>query len=322
MGDLTDETGVTHKTDEKKAVCLQDHHLRHGGQEIGRTQDEVHPIQLPPPHIIKAVEDVLKGTYKNSAPGPDGVSYRIIKLLQNTPLVQAVLSDIVGTISTAGRAAIPGAQGLARHENGNDTEPGKDHSEVNGWRPIALGQCVGKIGEKLMAKNLRETTRLFHNLQYGTQVGPPSIDALMLTKHLSEQSVQRPNQRLNHATSSGKDIVNAFDNANKGEIIKAIGKHLPHITSHVERFIGQSHFEICWVNKARGSGKLNKGTPQYSPRSPVLWCISLAKPLKSADLKIAQMPRIGPIGRPHLPPLHPPIITVPLFSYVHDVTPP
>jgi len=144
----------------------------------------------------------------------------------------------------------------------------------------------------------------------------------MLTKQLPEESILRPDQCLNHATSLGKDIVSAFNNVNKTEILRAVGKHLPYHKDYVNHFLGECTFEIQWDNESRGTTRINRGTSQGSPLSPVLWCISVTAPLKRADRRIAALPRIRPLGRrPHLPPLPPPETLVLLFSYVDDVNP-
>jgi len=171
-------------------------------------------------------------------------------------------------------------------------------------------------------KSLQEVTHLFHHLQYGSRTGCSAIDALMLTKHLAEESTRRTDQRLNHATSLGKDIMSAFNKANKTEILKAVGKYSPYLSDYVNRFLGERTFDIYWDNKCRGTAQMNRGAQQGSPLAPVLWCISIAVTLRRADSRIATLPRIGPLGRQLLQPLLPPPETlVLLFSYMDDVNP-
>ena len=49
-------------------------------------------------------------------------------------------------------------------------KPSKDHKYVKGWRPINLINCVGKLGEKVVANKLQEGA-LLHWGQYGAIKG-------------------------------------------------------------------------------------------------------------------------------------------------------
>jgi len=36
-------------------------------------------------------------------------------------------------------------------------KPGKDHGKTKGWRPINLINCIGKLGDKVVADRLQES---------------------------------------------------------------------------------------------------------------------------------------------------------------------
>ena len=56
-------------------------------------------------------------------------------------------------------------------------KPGKDHKHVKGWRPINLINCVGKLGEKVVANKLQEGG-LLHWGQYGAVKGRSATEAV------------------------------------------------------------------------------------------------------------------------------------------------
>ena len=76
------------------------------------------------------VEKALMGAKNSSAPGPDGVSYRLIKAVRDTPLGQGVIKEVVESL-LEGRTPpewremrvvlIP--------------KPGRDLIKTKSWRP-------------------------------------------------------------------------------------------------------------------------------------------------------------------------------------------
>ena len=57
--------------------------------------------------------------------------------------------------------------------------PGRDLTMVNSWRPLNQINCVGKLGEKVVADRLQdEGSSLFHSLQYGSVRGWGATDVL------------------------------------------------------------------------------------------------------------------------------------------------
>ena len=91
----------------------------------------------------------LGRTKNGSAPGPDGISYRLIKAVRDTRLGRELVDEVVdclvhGVIPSAWRemrvVLIP--------------KPGRDLTLTKSWRPLNLINCVGKLGEKVVADRI------------------------------------------------------------------------------------------------------------------------------------------------------------------------
>jgi len=98
------------------------------------------------------VRKALAGTSNKWAPGPDGIGYKLIKrvldLKLGSELIREVAENLInGTIFKEWQHSkvvmIP--------------KPGKDHYKTKGWRPINLINCIGKLGEKVVADRLQES---------------------------------------------------------------------------------------------------------------------------------------------------------------------
>jgi len=91
-GTLRDGRGRTYETNEKLRGFVA-HNLitepAEARQDPGR-QERRWPAQ----DTIYRVEQALKKTRKNSAPGPDGVSWKLLKMIRETTLGKAILDDV------------------------------------------------------------------------------------------------------------------------------------------------------------------------------------------------------------------------------------
>jgi len=84
MGDLTDRTGVPLKTNsEKKNGLIRDHFWgRNDGRKVDETEEERERYPgtgIDQEKIEELVRKALAGTSNRSAPGPDGIGYKLIK---------------------------------------------------------------------------------------------------------------------------------------------------------------------------------------------------------------------------------------------------
>ena len=120
------------------------------------------------------VLSALGCTKNGSAPGPDGIGYRLIKAVRNTrlsrDLVDKVVDNLVyGVIPPVWREMrvvfIP--------------KPGRDLTLTKSWRPLNFINCVGKLGEKVVADRIQDYGKdLFHHLQFGSVRGRSAVDIL------------------------------------------------------------------------------------------------------------------------------------------------
>jgi len=78
----------------------------------------------------------LAGRKNNSSPGPHRVPYRLLKLIKDTPLGEALIAR-----TPSGDTAVP-----SHHRDGVMVmipKPSKDHTKVKGWGPIVLAYTIG-----------------------------------------------------------------------------------------------------------------------------------------------------------------------------------
>ena len=69
-------------------------------------------------------------------------------------------------------------------------KPGKDHKLAKAWRPINLINCIGKIGEKVVANRLQEAG-LLHTLQFGSVKERSAMDAVVRVVTRAQRTLAR-----------------------------------------------------------------------------------------------------------------------------------
>ena len=137
-----------------------------GGREVDRGSKEWEEYK-------SEAKEALRTTKNSSAPGPDGINYKAIKTILATPLGEALLDEVADSLYTG---EIPNV--WREMKVVMIPKPGKDHQQAKAWRPINLINCIGKIGEKVVANRLQEAG-LLHDLQFGSVKERSSIDAIV-----------------------------------------------------------------------------------------------------------------------------------------------
>ena len=121
-----------------------------------------------------SVRKALGGTKNGSAPGPDGISYRLIKAVRDTRLGTELIEEVVDSLW---KGIIPRAWRQIRVVF--IPKPGRDLMLAKNCRPLNLINCIRKLGEKVVADRIQVYgDEVFHRLQYGSVRGRSAIDVL------------------------------------------------------------------------------------------------------------------------------------------------
>ena len=160
--------------------------------------------------VMVWVCDALSGTKNNSAPGPDGVGYRLIKAIRDTRLGSELLGEVVSALRGGyipdrwrdmGVVLIP--------------KPERDLTQTRNWRPLNLINCIGKVGEKVVAGRIQEEgSSILHHQQYSSVRGRSDVDVLY-------KSVVKARQCLENGGSVGWafwDVKAGFQNVRSAEV--------------------------------------------------------------------------------------------------------
>ena len=100
--------------------------------------------------LMEWVCSALSGTKNKSAAGPDGVGYRLFKAVRVTKLGIEVLGEVV--------AALMGCYIPDRWREMRVVlipKTGRDLTQTKNWRPLNLINCIGKLGEKVVADRIQ-----------------------------------------------------------------------------------------------------------------------------------------------------------------------
>jgi len=179
MGDLTDTAGGPFKTDSKKKNALIRDHF--GWRNEGRKVDKIEEERERYPGLTginqekmeELVRKALPGTSNRSAPGPDGIGYKLIKRVLDLKLGRELIGEVAENLING---KIP--KEWQHSKVVMIPKPGKDHSKTKGWRPITLINCIGKLGEKVVADRLQESG-LLHRHQFGSVKGRSATEAAL-----------------------------------------------------------------------------------------------------------------------------------------------
>jgi len=81
----------------------------------------------------------------------------------------------------------------------------------------------------------------------------------------------------------------------RGALVNTLeGNTLTSLASYCYNFLALREFKIMWDGEIRGTGNMDKGTPQGSPLSPVIWLIHITRALSRAQGRIEELgPRHG-----------------------------
>ena len=233
--------------------------------------DPSDPAPLPPrdfaPISEEEVSRNLSCTSNKSAPGPTGITYKLLKWCHSASLSR--LTSIFNAAISLGHhpwrlatvVPIP--------------KPGKiDYWVAKAYRPISLLKCCGKLLERIVSKRvLLDATRfhLFPLRQFGSRDYHTASDAVLSMVHTVQTCVK--GGRV--AALLLFDIQGFFDNLHVSRLVhvfRLLG-FAPSLCDWVRSFLTNRRITLSFNGEPLPEVVLNHSTPQGSPLSPILSAI-------------------------------------------------
>ncbi|KAJ9445016.1 SLACS reverse transcriptase [Diplonema papillatum] len=237
-------------------------------------------------NVIKTLRALPRGT----APGPSGLSAQhLLDLVSpaspiKAPLVAVIRRIATGSIPEEARPHGYGARLVALEK--------KD----GGLRPIACGEVLRRVAAKILARDKSVVQAIKPILARCGQTGvgmKSGADAMAC-------AMRCVGERYRHS-GQGRGIVkvdlrNAFNNVNRGAILKAVAESTPGLLPYAIAAYGhrsQLSFghEVVWSEC---------GVQQGDPLGPLFFCLVLEQVLREMDLSLAG--HLPPLGADDIPP--------------------
>ena len=196
------------------------------------------------------------GTRNSSVPGPNGISYRLIKAIKDTPLGDELVNEVAVQLL---EGTIPEKWKEMRVVL--NPKPGGNLTITQNWGPINLINCFGKLGQKVVANYLQDADLLHHH-QFGTVKGRSSLEVVFRAIVKASRCMDRGGD----AAWGFWDVKGGFQNMTKKEVIERIGlsEEGKRWRKWMTRFVWKRAFTVSYDGKDRGGGKNNIGVPQRS----------------------------------------------------------
>ena len=221
------------------------------------------------PFTLNELKDsILKSN--NSASGPDDIHYQLISHLSDSALL--VLLNIFNYIWSSGSFPPSWREAVVVPI----PKPGKDHSDPNNYRPIALTSCLCKTMERMIYERLLwqlEHIQALDPTQCGFRKGRCTTDHLVRFESFIRDALVNGK----HVVSVLFDLEKAYDTAWKYGILKDLESlgFRGNLPIFIENFLTDRSFQIRIGSTLSDSFKQEMGVPQGSILSPLLFNIKI-----------------------------------------------
>jgi hypothetical protein len=238
------------------------------------------PPAIPRRPFIRVTEDevrrALSTTSNKSAPGPSGITYKLLKWTfdANPSLIITTLNGALehGTHpwGTADVVVIP--------------KPHKpDYSLAKAYRPISLLECTGKLLEKVVANRLGADERNHHLIepsQFGSRKYHSAPDAATLLRYKAQMTIRSGNV----GGVLLLDISRFFDHLNPATTVATLADLGvdSNTCTWVHSFMTERTLRLNFNGEQSDPFRQDVGVPQGSPLSPILSALYTSPILREA----------------------------------------
>ncbi|GBN28226.1 RNA-directed DNA polymerase from mobile element jockey [Araneus ventricosus] len=232
------------------------------------------------PIHIQEVRQAIQKT-RNSTPGADGITANWFKRLSNTDLI-CITSFFQEVFTTS---YIP--EEWKHSIIVPIPKPNKDKTKINSYRPIALTSVFSKVFERILIQ------RITHHLLTEKKI-PPSVNGFLPLRD-NQLAVYKIHTAISEAHSHRKyfigislDIKSAYDTVYiDGLIFKCLQLGITgNITKILHNFLQNRTLQVRWRNSLSGTKPVQKGLPQGSVVSPILFVCFLADFSETLDVGV------------------------------------
>lgn len=256
---------------EALAARFQEHPTAQDPRVTAEVRDFMSSLPLevteaPPTITEEALEAALKTMKLKSAPGPDGITYR---LLRDLPVsAKRHLAALFTQICTTG--TYPSLWKLASVTM--LPKPEKPLNQPSSYRPISLLCCLSKVFEKILLGYMR-TEPIPHH-QFGFRGGLSTTDQLHRLVHKAAESINRKVSGL----IVSLDIEAAFDRVPHPELLYKLHRQSQPawIVNLLHSYYSNRLFYVQVEGKLSRLYPIKAGTAQGAVISPHLYSLYIA----------------------------------------------
>ena len=242
--------------------------------------------ELNRPFTEEEVEKVIKGMKNVSAPGPKGITNRLLKVLQ--PLL-GYLITVAGN-KLLDEEEVPGAaEWIFKRTVVFILKPGKDPEDEDSYRGLSMLENIFKIFAKILADRLAKVLKIIQDPhQYGFTEGKSCPEPTRTIIDVMRWAVEKGEPLLVLST----DLYKAFDSIDHHHIEESL-KFYGFPEEFMKRCMkmvrnGVMEFEVN--GQVSEEYKLERGTGQGDPKSCYLYNLAVL-PMNEYLTKSDEVPR-------------------------------
>ena len=227
------------------------------------------------PFTLKELRSALDKAH-NTCPGPDDIHYQILKHLPTTTL--QILLDIYNCIWTTGVFPESWREALVIPI----PKQGKQPSDPNSYRPIALTSCVCKVLERMINNRLvwfLESNNLITANQNGFRKHRSTLDHLIRF----ESFIREAFVKKEHEVSIFFDLESAYDTTWKYGVMKDLHDFglRGRLANFISAFLNDRNFKVRVGTTLSDKQNQEMGVPQGCILSVTLFTIKINSIVKS-----------------------------------------
>jgi len=216
------------------------------------------------------ISDVLLKCSKRSAPGPDQVPYGVWKGIHG--INQDIIPELVNDMLEWGfhPPILKMSTGVIL------PKPNKqDYNDCASFRVIALMQTFSKIAERVVNSRLMDIAYkedMYCINQTGSLPQRSTVDAVMSLQHWIKEA-QFAKKKV---STIFLDVKGGFDNVDHSKLmgkLESNGRVPAYVARWIQSFLTTRKIALAYPGSPRRSHEVDKGIPQGSPLSPLLFII-------------------------------------------------